>query len=130
VKIRRPVLSKNHGASNLPSRLIDVKERGHSASVLLVETRKNKACQNYQYATLSHCRGKTHVLQTTIESLAQRKRSIEWKLLPKTFQDAITIARALGIRFIWIDSQCVVQDNWLVWEDNLLGWPLSTPMVV
>jgi hypothetical protein len=31
--------------------------------------------------------------------------------LPKTFQDAVSITRTLGIRFLWIDSLCIVQDN-------------------
>ena len=31
--------------------------------------------------------------------------------LPKTFQDAVTINRKLGIRHIWIDSLCIIQDD-------------------
>lgn len=31
--------------------------------------------------------------------------------MPKTFVDAITITRHLGIRYIWIDSLCICQDD-------------------
>ena len=31
--------------------------------------------------------------------------------LPKTFQDAIVMARRLGARYIWIDSLCIFQDS-------------------
>lgn len=44
------------------------------------------------------------------------KQSIELKTLPKTFQDAIAIIRALGIRYIWIDSLCIIQDGKLDWQ--------------
>ena len=31
--------------------------------------------------------------------------------LPKTFRDAIVLARQLGSRFMWIDALCIVQDD-------------------
>jgi hypothetical protein len=31
-------------------------------------------------------------------------------LLP-TFRDAITITRAMNIRYLWIDSLCIIQDS-------------------
>lgn len=31
--------------------------------------------------------------------------------LPKTFQDAIHVTRALGFQYLWIDSLCIVQDD-------------------
>jgi hypothetical protein len=40
----------------------------------------------------------------------------QWKLelslssLPATVVDAIRVARGLGIRFVWIDSLCILQD--------------------
>ncbi|KAJ4253945.1 hypothetical protein NW762_010344 [Fusarium torreyae] len=36
--------------------------------------------------------------------------------LPKTFVDAIQVARALGIPYIWIDSLCIVQDSPEDWK--------------
>jgi hypothetical protein len=99
----------------LPYRLLDLLER-EGTSVVLVETRHSTACQNHQYATLSHCWGKTHVVQTTKENLSERMQGIEWDDLPRTFQDAITIIRSLDIRFIWIDSLCIVQDDILDWN--------------
>ncbi|CAH0045529.1 unnamed protein product [Clonostachys solani] len=31
--------------------------------------------------------------------------------LPKTFQDAIVIARKLSVRYLWIDALCIIQDS-------------------
>lgn len=38
--------------------------------------------------------------------------------LPKTFQDAIEIARYLGFGYIWIDSLCIIQDDSKDWESK------------
>ena len=44
------------------------------------------------------------------------KKEISWRKIPKTFQDAITTTRWLGLRYLWIDSLCTLQDNVADWE--------------
>ncbi|KAK1502880.1 hypothetical protein CTAM01_04869 [Colletotrichum tamarilloi] len=39
--------------------------------------------------------------------------------LSKTFQDAVLVTRRLGIKYIWIDSLCIIQDSKLDWETGL-----------
>ncbi|EXL66156.1 hypothetical protein FOPG_17646 [Fusarium oxysporum f. sp. conglutinans race 2 54008] len=55
-------------------------------------------------------------------------KKIDLCRLPKTFQDAITITRELKIRFLWIDSLCIVQDDGLDWkrEAALMGAVFSS----
>lgn len=53
---------------------------------------------------------------TTRESLAERYRNIPFSQLPKTSQDAVQITRALGFRYLWIDSLCIIQDDTTDWE--------------
>ena len=36
--------------------------------------------------------------------------------LPQTFQDAITVTRRLQIRYLWIDSLCILQDSPEDWD--------------
>lgn len=36
---------------------------------------------------------------------------IPWRKLPKSFQDAFLIAARLGIRYLWIDSLCILQSG-------------------
>lgn len=31
--------------------------------------------------------------------------------MPKTFRDAIIVARQLDLRYLWIDSLCIIQDS-------------------
>ncbi|KIX10701.1 uncharacterized protein Z518_01785 [Rhinocladiella mackenziei CBS 650.93] len=46
------------------------------------------------------------------------ERSIGFDQLPKTFQDAVIVTRGLGVRFLWIDSLCIVQDDPEDWESQ------------
>jgi hypothetical protein len=43
--------------------------------------------------------------------MADRKRRIRLDELPKTFQDAVVISRRFCIRYLWIDSLCICQDD-------------------
>jgi hypothetical protein len=44
------------------------------------------------------------------------KKCIRFSELPQTFQDAVTIAKNLGIEYLWIDSLCIIQDSIEDWE--------------
>lgn len=35
--------------------------------------------------------------------------------LPRTFQHAVVVSRALRVRYLWIDSLCILQDNHSDW---------------
>jgi hypothetical protein len=37
-------------------------------------------------------------------------------LLPPAFRDAIDISRRLDVRYLWIDSLCIIQDDQLDWQ--------------
>ncbi|KAF2140095.1 uncharacterized protein K452DRAFT_289491 [Aplosporella prunicola CBS 121167] len=37
--------------------------------------------------------------------------TIPWNQLPKTYQDAVTVVRELNVRYILIDSLCILQDG-------------------
>jgi hypothetical protein len=95
----------------LPTRVIDV--------TLFT----NGSCRLYEpsvgerenYITLSHCWGSLKILTTRKENLTNHKNSMDMKLLPKTFQDAIAVTCHLGVRYIWIDSLCIIQDDLEDW---------------
>ncbi|KAF3039730.1 hypothetical protein E8E12_005904 [Didymella heteroderae] len=66
------------------------------------------------YITLSHCwdslsesQKRTHC--TTQENLGRRRQGFHVSELPKTFKDAVKVARAIGVPYLWIDSLCIVQ---------------------
>ncbi|KAF7933629.1 uncharacterized protein EAE98_003338 [Botrytis deweyae] len=106
-----------------PTRVLDVCQlRRESGIVVLVEKtdasfhNPETAASKQRYATLSHCWGGHQPLQTKRETFMQHRKGIAWKSLPLTFRDAISIVRALGIRYIWIDSLCIIQDDQDDWK--------------
>jgi hypothetical protein len=76
------------------------------------------------YITLSHCWGnpKLQIKRLSNANISQFTNLIDDAELPKTFQDAIAIARRLGVRFLWIDSLCIIQDSvedWVKESSNM-----------
>jgi Heterokaryon incompatibility protein (HET) len=67
------------------------------------------------YAALSHCWGKAQLHTTTIATIAQHLQAIPFSVLPQTFKDAVAVTRRLDLRFLWIDSLCIVQDDEVDW---------------
>ena len=96
---------------SLPRRIIDVGPPDGTVEPCLLESDQRKGL----YITLSHCWGGKVPLTTRTDTLEQRKRSILLTSLPKTFRDAVVITRKLGIRYLWIDSLCILQDSATDW---------------
>ncbi|KAI4201731.1 MAG: hypothetical protein LQ350_003085 [Teloschistes chrysophthalmus] len=46
------------------------------------------------------------------------RRGIPLSGLPRTFQDAIFVTRKLGVRFLWIDSLCIIQNSPADWDEE------------
>ncbi|KAM7211230.1 Heterokaryon incompatibility protein (HET) domain containing protein [Rhypophila decipiens] len=67
------------------------------------------------YVTLSHCWGRHPMLMLTSSTLAKftdPSVGIAWAKLPRTFQQAIQVAKeTLGVKYIWIDSLCIIQQD-------------------
>lgn len=72
------------------------------------------------YVTLSHCWGSVQPLRLTLANYGQLQTAITYTSLPKTFQDAVTATRALGWRYLWIDSLCIIQDSKEDWEEQCI----------
>lgn len=99
----------------LPTRLIDVTPDGDPRSLRLVLS-STMVADDTRYAALSHCWGDSQsrvkpLPVTENATLSQHLNQIAWDRLTPTFQDSIIVVRRLGIRYIWIDSLCIVQDD-------------------
>lgn len=64
-----------------------------------------------EYAALSYCWGGDQAAKTLKSHL--RSRMDEFSLLdqPQSIRDAVHVARELGIKFLWVDSLCIIQDD-------------------
>lgn len=90
-----------------PSRLLDT-EKYELGSVRLVET--DAEPPHGPYITLSHSWGGIQLLSLTTSNINDFKRRIAVDAMPKTFAEAIFAARSFDVRYLWIDSLCIIQD--------------------
>lgn len=69
-----------------------------------------------QYMTLSHCWGNATFLTLTMSTIEQLMEGVLISSLPRTFQDAIWVARQMESKYLWIDSLCILQDSISDWK--------------
>lgn len=91
----------------MPRRLIDVGPSDGSRTPRLYRS----GAQHGQWATLSHCWGKTGTLKLTSATLEKRIQGISMAEMPRNFREAIIVTRLLDIQYLWIDSLCIIQDS-------------------
>lgn len=98
-------------SSFFPTRVIDVK--CEETKVKVVEGLKGEELGQGQYIALSHCWGDPKHMTTklTMHTLEDYKSGISISSLPQTFKDAVKFARSMGIRYLWIDSLCIIQPD-------------------
>ena len=92
----------------LPRRLIDVCTGDPTVSARIYHS---KGKERGDYTALSYCWGGSQEFVTTLDSLDSFSASLPVELLPKTIKDAIQVTRDIGIRFLWVDSLCIIQDS-------------------
>lgn len=95
-----------------PKRLLDLGSSKDKGDLELVYSRDSPSVRPV-YVTLSHCWGPPSELsvKTTLSNLEERTENIPLASLPLTFQDAVQITRSLEVRYLWIDSLCIIQDS-------------------
>lgn len=106
-----------------PNRLLDLSNADSvgSGTIRLIET--SKELMRGPYVTLSHCWGGAVDTKLTSLRLEEFFQGLSVKDLPKTFREAVSVARCLGVRYLWIDALVIVQDSQTDWarESSLMG---------
>ncbi|KAI1281190.1 heterokaryon incompatibility protein-domain-containing protein [Xylaria sp. FL0933] len=104
------------GNSFVPTRLLYIGSKGSNTIQLLVTHQTHNRFGHY--ATLSHRWGSTqqHRFCTYKSNIEELKQGINIATLPRTFQDAVRITYGLGLKYLWIDSLCIIQDDPFDWE--------------
>lgn len=94
----------------LPRRLLDLNNSDLS-QVRLSLNREER--ENVPFWTLSYKWGPNpeSMKQLTRLGMDAMARSINISALPRIFQEAIEVTRKLGIRYLWIDALCIMQDD-------------------
>jgi hypothetical protein len=65
---------------------------------------------------LSHCWGSLQFLKLLKGNVEKFSQAIAVEQLPRTFRDALEITRKLDLKYIWIDSLCIIQDDERDWQ--------------
>ncbi|QYT03695.1 HET protein [Trichoderma simmonsii] len=109
----------------MPDRVLDIAAEDTASGVKLVQTNGKKA----GYACLSHRWGK-ETSQATKQNVESLCNEVPWDYLSPTYQDSITFLRKFSkwhqdqygeeIRYIWIDSLCIIQDSKSDWKKHSL----------
>ncbi len=63
------------------------------------------------YIALSYSWGGEQKARTTSKTLYAYTRKLPVDNLPRTIQDGLIITQKLGIRYLWIDAFCIIQDS-------------------
>ncbi|KAK3901277.1 HET-domain-containing protein [Staphylotrichum tortipilum] len=97
----------------LPTRVLDLTPGAPGDGVVLVET---GGAMRGRYVTLSHRWDAALGCKTTRGNLGDRRRGIELVGLPTTFREAVVVCCEVGVRYLWIDALCIVQDDSGDWD--------------
>ncbi|KAK7025444.1 hypothetical protein VNI00_015972 [Paramarasmius palmivorus] len=91
--------------ATLPTRLLDCLDPLRPRLLISDGTEKEF------YATLSYVWGEEQPNMTVSSNLEAYSNAIDCQLIPGTIRDAIKVTHELGLRFLWVDSFCIVQDS-------------------
>lgn len=95
----------------MPTRVLDLAQAIKDKAVMIATA---QLPQPAPYACLSYCWGSEldGVVRTVKTNLKENQTTgIPLCKLPQTIQDAATVCAKLGIRYLWIDSLCIIQDD-------------------
>ncbi|KAK1673651.1 heterokaryon incompatibility protein-domain-containing protein [Colletotrichum godetiae] len=96
-----------------PTRLIDL---GQSPSDVAKVVTSASLPRPVRWMTLSHCWGFKPPCVLLDSNITQYMREIPHSELSRTFSDAFIIAKKLGVRYLWIDSICIIQRSEEDWR--------------
>jgi hypothetical protein len=107
--------SRRGKPTTLPKRVLDLLTGDDHKSMRLHESeyvQEERRYEHGEYIALSHVWGLAKgIPKTTLATLQSHKKNIPWSTLPKAYREAVVLVRALGFRWLWIDSLCLIQDD-------------------
>ena len=89
----------------LPNRVIDCTDPARPRLFT------NEGTEKELYVALSYVWGEDQPHKTTSHNFEAYSKSLTLSSIPRTIQDAIAATHNLGIRFLWVDAYCIIQDS-------------------
>jgi hypothetical protein len=95
------------GPTQLPSRVIEVSPENDPGTPRLLES---ATIVDY-YVALSYCWGLNQSGLTTESNIKARRERLNLDALSRTIQDAVLATRKIGVKYLWVDAVCIIQDS-------------------
>jgi len=94
----------------MPTRVLEIVQRpGQNRSHLRL--RETSSLEPAPYAALSYCWGGPQPITTTSASYPRHALIINKESLPPSVRDAVLLTEKIGIKYLWIDAFCIIQDD-------------------
>ncbi|KAI4599481.1 hypothetical protein KJ359_001923 [Pestalotiopsis sp. 9143b] len=116
--------STHHAACKPPSRMIKI--QGLAAKVArFIDLQEERLVEpeempdEFEYATVSYVWGTTYMAYRLVTARYDEFRQhlpVRSEAMQKTLRDVMAVVDSLGIRYIWVDALCIIQDNSEDWE--------------
>jgi hypothetical protein len=107
-----------NGFFQLPIRLLEVSNG--SGGVRLALRESSHLPPATRYVTLSRCWGKEAMIRLLQSNLREFLTSISFSCLSKTFREAMEFTLHIGLRYLWIDALCIIQDSEDDWSHEAM----------
>lgn len=105
-----PTCPKPRG--HVPTRLLSLSKASEGPEYRLYLRLAPQIGDAVPYAALSYCWGGNQVLRLDTSSIGRfQTTGIGLEELPQTIADAAKVALSLGIRHLWVDALCILQDS-------------------
>ncbi|KAJ2986424.1 hypothetical protein NUW58_g5035 [Xylaria curta] len=105
---------RTSGSGFQPRRLVDVGATDGTTWRLVL--REGNAIFPATYATVSHRWSPDQQFKLIDKNVEAHTNAQPLHLLPQVFQDAVKVIKSLGIRYLWADCLCIIQDSLSDWE--------------
>jgi hypothetical protein len=92
----------------MPARVIEVTGTSNAISLRLCQSEK---LGHAPYAALSYCWGGEQPMKCLSANIVAYQTAIPFEEQPATIQDAAKVCLGIGLRYLWIDALCIIQDD-------------------
>ena len=93
------------GGASRPKRLIDVSDEGR------LKLHESLPDDDEPYITLSYCWGGPQQFYLTKGTYKAKIDGFHLSDLPLSLRDAVKVTQTLEIKYLWVDSVCIIQDD-------------------
>ncbi|KAI1214282.1 heterokaryon incompatibility protein-domain-containing protein [Annulohypoxylon truncatum] len=95
--------------SSMPSRILRVDEIETSGEFdVFLENTHGKV---EPFAALSYCWGGDQACKTTKARMESGELRLPYEKLARSVQDAVKVVPRLGLKYLWVDALCIIQDD-------------------